>query len=245
MKKIWVVLCSCILLAVTALPAPGQDASMAEFRNIMNRLKSLKTYSYETETKAVFPDGKRQTKVNTLYMDAPNKRLCYYNNYLLVLLTPKWAFKADHVKKNASVFDVVKYNDRYKEALPEVETIFKSNLTSMFVDSVVLGAGTLLSAKKNGNRTTFTIGFPNGSPLKKMVMVYDYSSQLPESITMSAWYATGRSGGKATGVAMETTSRNYTLSVPEAVFDTRKYFSIRQGKAVLAQYKNYKLTSIL
>jgi outer membrane lipoprotein-sorting protein len=234
------VLINILLLNVFVVGA--QDATMADLRAVVAKLKSLRDYSYETVSNATFPNGQKDKKVTTMYMDGTHKRLCYKNNFQILLLTDKWAYRADHRSKNISIFDVVKYNDKYKKALPELEAVFKSNLAATFMDSVLLNTGKLTSAKKKGNQVTFNVGFPESFYVKEMVIVYDYTKQLPEMIRIKSFYG---EGNKGKGTSMEMICNKYAASVPESIFDTRQYFLVAHGKAVPVQYKNYKVSSIL
>lgn len=223
----------------------AQDATMADFRAVVAQMKALKTYSYETTTNAVFPNGKKDRMVTTVYMDGPGKRLCYKTNVQVLLLTNQWAYKADHRSKNVSVFNVVKYNDRYKKALPELDAVFKSSLAATFMDSVVLRSGKLVSAKKKGDMTTYTLHFPRDFGIEEIVIAYDNARKLPESVRIKTFQAGDLEGTRERGMHMETISRGYTTNVPEAVFNVQQYFKIQGGKVVLTQFKNYKVSSIL
>lgn len=233
----------CLLLSAGNTVA--QEAGMADLREIVNRLKDMKTYSYETVTKGVFPGGQKDQMTTTVYMDGPRKRLCYRNEHVILLLTPQWAYKVDHENKNVSIFDVVRYNKKYKEALPELETVFKNNLAVLYLDSVLLRSGKLVSAKRKNNKGTFTVRFPAGYAVEEMVIVYNYDARLPESVTMKSFFPGNDGSNRSQGTQMETVSRNYTATIPESVFDTQQYFSIQRGKAILARFKNYKVSSIL
>lgn len=236
-------LCSTLLFATVFVFA--QTPTMADLKEIVGKLKVLKTYSYETRTNVVFPDGTKETQTTSLYMDGPNKRLCYKNGDYLLLLTKQWAFKADHDSRNVSVFDVVKYNKRYKDALPEADVIFRTNIAAMFMDSVLVKEGKLSQAKRTGSKSTFTLSFQPDSYIKQVVIVYDHAKELPESVYVKTFFEGPTKNGKKTGTLMESTSAQYNASVPEATFDAGRYFTVRGGKPVLVQYKNYKVTAIL
>lgn len=218
---------------------------MADLKQVVARMKSLSTYSYQTENRAIFPNGQTDKNVTTVLMDGRRKRLCYKNNLQVLLLTDKWAYKADHRTKQVSVFNVVKYNDRYKKSLPELDAVFKSNLTATFLDSVLLRSGKLKSAKREGNLTTFKVGFSPDYYVEEMVIVYNHQRQLPESITIRSFYAGDQQRTRAKGTTYETISKNYSETITESDFDTGHYFKVNGTKVALAQYKNYKVSSIL
>lgn len=223
----------------------AQDAGMADLKAVVNRLKSLKNYQYQTENNAVFPNGQKDHNTTYVYMDGDHKRLCYRNNLQVLLLTDKWAYRADHRTQRVSVFNVVKYNDRYKKAMPELDAVFKNNIAATFMDSILVRYGTLKSAKRKGNLVTFTIGFPKELAVETMIIVYDNSRQLPESITIRTFYPGDDSGNRSRGTTYETISKGYSLSVTDRDFDTGRYFRVNGSKVTLTQFKNYKVSSIL
>lgn len=238
--KLALLLCCLCFASVRA-----QDAGKQELKAVVARIKELRTYSYETLSKGSFPGGKQQERLSHVYMDGPGKKLCYSNEQILLLLTPKWAYKVDHYNKHVSIFDVNRYNKKNGEALPELESVFRSNLTATFLDSVLLPVGKLISAKKKGSLTTFTVKFPAGYAVEEMVIVYNYASQLPESVTSKSFYPGDQKNTRNKGTEIVMISRKYSLEVPAAVFNTDQYFSVRNGKPILARYKNYKVSSIL
>lgn len=226
---------------LTAQTNPG----MNDLRIVVNRLKALRTYSYQTENSIVFPNGQKDKSITYVFMDADHKRLCYKNNTQVLLLTEKWAFKADHRTKQASVFNVVKYNDRYKKALPELDQVFKNNLAATFMDSIVLKSGKIVSAVRKGNLTTYKIGFPAEFYVDEIAIVYDESKQLPESVTTSCFYSADASGSRGKGTKTISISSNYKAVVSEHDLDPGQYFRVNGAKIQLNQYKNYKVSSIL
>ncbi len=240
--KRWII---CGLLCFLPGRIWAQDATMADLRTAVVQMKALKTYSYETTTNAVFPGGKKDQTVTNVYMDGPGKRLCYKTKVQVLLLTSQWAYKADHRSKNVSVFNVVKYNDKYKKALPELESVFKNNLAAAFMDSVVLRSCKLVAAKKKGETVTYTLHFPKDHSIEEMVIVYDYARKLPDLIRIKTFQAGDLAGTRERGMHMETISKGYTSNVPESIFNVQQYFSVKGGKVALTQFKNYKVSSIL
>lgn len=234
-----------ILLLLGSNQVFAQDATMADLRSIADKLKTLNSYSYETVTDAVFPNGKKDQMTTKVYMDKAGKRLSYKTDYEIVLLTNKWAYQANHKQKTVGVFDVARYNAKNKKYLPELEAVFKNNITTTFIDSVILHSGKLTSAKRSGDLITFTIKFPADLSLEEMVIVYNTSKQLPQSITTKAFFSADGSGSKTKGTHVETVSKNYNTSIPESVFDAGQYFKVQGGKVILSQYKTYKVSSVL
>ncbi|WP_157977299.1 hypothetical protein [Taibaiella helva] len=227
------------------VPAGAQDATMSDLRAVVNQLKTLTSYSYQSVTNATFPNGQKDRSETHVYMDGAGKRLCYTTEKQVLLLTSQWAYRADHRQKTVSVFDVVRYKDKYRQAMPELEAVFKANLAAVFMDSVLVRHGKLVSAKKKGSQTTFVIGFPSGYSVEEMVIVYDHSRRLPESIRTRTFYPGDATNNRAKGTTIETVSSHYTAGVPETVFDTKQYFSIQKGKVILSRYPQYKIASVL
>lgn len=236
-----------LLFVCCALSATGyaQQGTMADLMRVTAKLRALKTYSYQTETNARFPNGKTDRMKTEVYMDGPQKRLCYKTNLQVLLLTPKWAFKADHRNKTASVFDVVKYNAKFKNALPELEEVFKSNLAANYLDSLVMKKAKLTSAKRTGTVMTYKLGFPDGFYIREMIIAYDEQKELPEEIRIVSSYDKNGKASEEKGTSYETVCKGYSKTVPEKVFDMGQYFRIMGNKAQLQQYKNYKLSAIL
>jgi len=209
---------------------------------MFDRLKSLKTYSYEYRTLGRFPGGQKDEMLSQVWMDRAGQKLCYKNREQLVMMNPEWIFKADHGQHTASIFRISSYNKRNKDVLPDVRNIFQYDMASVFMDSVLLQYGQLLSSSVKGDLSTYRVGFSSGGPLKEVMIVYNTARQLPESIYFRTETKTDNQGGE---IVMEIWCRNYSLTVPASVFDEKQYFSLRNGKAVLNQFKNYKIYSVL
>lgn len=234
-----------ICLLVSTLPFAGSQAqtgAITELKPIIERLKEVKAYSYQNHTSVIFPNGQKDQVTITVFMDKSNKRLCYKSKNEVVLLNREWMFKADHINKTAGVFNIRSYNKKNKGSLPAIESVFKYDMAAMFLDSVVLRSGKILSSTKKGVLTTYKIGFTNNSSIKEMVLVYNTSTLFPESISFKAEEKYDAKGRK---IITETVCDHYTASVSGPVFDEHQYFSIVKGKPVLAQYKNYKVYSVL
>jgi hypothetical protein len=241
MRKILIIT---ILFCCGYLPAAmAQSLTMKDFALVAAKIKALKTYSYETETSATFPDGKKEKMNTTLYMDAPQKRLSYKTSFQTVILTGKWFYKVDHAEKYVSVFDVARYKAKYKNAQADLQEIFNTNLTSVFLDSVLLPTAKLVSGKKEGALLSFSFSFPKDSYIKEMILVYNSSKNLPEQIRIRTFQPDGYN--KSRGTTLEMKCGRYTATIPETVFNMDQYFQVSGGKAVLKQYKNYKLSAIL
>lgn len=241
-RSLYLFLLFSLCLAV-ATHAQGGNPTMADLKNISAKVKALDSYSYETITDAVFPNGKKDQMITTVYMDRSHKRLSYKTNTEVVLLTGKWAYQANHRNKTVGVFDVVRYKNKNKNQT--LDAVFKNNIAATFMDSVVLHSGKLVSAKRSGDLVTFKLTFPAGLTLEEMVIVYNTAKALPQQITTRSFFAADDSGNSTHGTRIETISKNYTATVPESVFDPGQYFRVQSGKVLLSQFKNYKVTSQL
>jgi|GEM_PF-693304 len=242
------ILC-CFLLAIIAPSGAlhAQDASMEGLKAMLLKLKSLKVYAYETETNAVFPNGERDKMTAKLVMDAVHKRLLYKTGDQVLLVTDKWAYRADFEQKTVYLFNLAKAgHEKYKAQLPELDRLFKGEASAALIDSLLLKNAHLLSAKRLGDKTTYKLGFQPSYYVKELTVVYDHKKGLPESIYIKSFYPDSKGpDGKVKGTVYETMSKAYSTEVSPSVFDANAYFQIKGGKAVLSQFKNYKVSSVL
>jgi hypothetical protein len=229
--------CSALLFYVSAL---AQQSSIKDLRAVFDRLKTVKTYSFENHTDAVFANGQKDAAVTKVFMDKAKQCLFYTNKGETFLLTPHWVYKASHIKKTAQVFDLAAYNKRTKKAFPVLQTIFQYDMVSGFVDSVVMKHGKLLSVKKEGALTTYQIGFAPEAAIKQLTIVYNESAGLPESVYIRTVVGDGKRKMQS-----EILCNNYKSTIPAAIFDEHNYFSVQQGKVALTQYKDYKVYPLL
>jgi outer membrane lipoprotein-sorting protein len=236
--------CCLILIAIvfTTVKAFAQNGSVNELKPVFEKLKAIKSYSYETQTTALFPNGQKDVQHTRISMDRLNKKLTYKSEQQMIMLNQRWLFKADHENKTASVFDVSKYDKKNKNVLPQIESIFQYDMASLFMDSVISKYGTLVSAIKANTLTTYKIAFKNeGAALKEMILVYNSATQMPESISFKM--ENQMQNGKK--VKMDIICKNYSAVVPQSLFDEQQYFHMVKGKPVLVQFKSYKLYSVL
>lgn len=231
------VLCTgCLLPLWSAAQNGGQQRVL---QDIVAGLKELKTYSYHYEVNAVFPDGKKDRFKGELYMDAASKSMLNKSDLAIILLTRQWFYRADHGNKAVSLFDLDQYCRKHKEAA-RPESFFEGNITTEFLDSLVLPYGRLKSCVLNGTTASVTVGFEEGMYLRSIDIVYDLTRRLPLSLKMVVFYEEGGSV-----LQKEILCSNYSTAVDPKVFDTSPYFKAGGGKAVLKQYKNYNLYATL
>jgi len=220
--------------------------SAPELQSVLQKLKSIRTYSYETEAKAVFPDGKRDRKLTRVYLDAANRQLQYVDDYQVVLLNKDWMFKADHRSKQASIFNVRSYDKKNQGLLPSLGSVFEQHTMARFLDSVVLKEGKLAPVKKKGDLTTYRITFPESTYLQWIEIVFNEKKQLPELIKTMSRFTEGRgNNGQVLVTTLETISRNYTTIIDPKVFDEQQFFRKNGDKIALNQFKTYKVSTIL
>lgn len=228
------------IVLLCCLHAFGQRGSIKELKPIFDHLKTIKAYSFENHTNAVFPNGKSDAVVTKVYMDKANECLFYSNKGETLLLNHKWVYKASHNTKIVQIFDIKAYNKRNKSVQTDIKSLFQYDVAAGFVDSVVMKYGKLLSSEKKGSLTTYKIGFSEEAGIKQVIVIYNESSQLPESIYIRMLK---EEGGK--NMQTEILCNNYKAVIPPAVFDEHAYFSAINGKVTLTQYKNYKVYSLL
>jgi outer membrane lipoprotein-sorting protein len=83
MKRwLWILIAG--LFATVA--ASAQSSSIGDLKPVFERLKSIKSYSYETLTTAVFPNGQKDQQHNHVYMDRLNKKFSYKSEQQTVML---------------------------------------------------------------------------------------------------------------------------------------------------------------
>lgn len=227
-------------MLLLSLSAFAQQGSIKDLKPIFDRLKAMKSYSFENHTDAVFPNGQKDAIVTKVFMDKTKQCLFYTNKGETLLLNRKWVYKANHVQHTAQVFDIAAYNKQNKKALPALQSLFQYDMMTGFLDSLVLKHGKLVSAKKEGTLTTYQIGFVARTSIKQMTIVYNDASGLPESI-----YIRTISGEGNKKMQSEILCNNYKAVVPDAVFDEHAFFSTAKGKVLLNQYKNYKVYALL
>jgi len=231
------------LLCTGSMPAYAQEKEL--LRQVVAQIKSLSTYTYEAHVDVVFPDGKTDRMINTLYMDGPGRQLSYRNKTQVVVLNKKWFYRADHASRTVSVFDVKAYGRRRDPK--ELSNVFNANSTlAYFLDSVLVRAE-VAEVKHRGNEVIFHFTFPESSYVKAFSLGYDQSTKLPTEISMELFYVqhTDPKTRKQTGYRYTVTCKQYSRSIPPKTFDTDPYFMVSGNKVILLQYKNYKVSSIL
>jgi len=235
----------CILLSLLCLlqaaRVMAQEHNMAELRPVLERLKALKQYSYESRAHVVFPNGQTDDMTTQVSMDKSGQRLFYSNKGETLLLNNTWLFKLSHTKSMAQVFKLSAYRKMHKGAAGDIQALFKIDMMAMFIDSVICKQGRLASADRKEGMVTYKVLFPAEASLKELQLVYNEQKQLPERIYLKMVM---QQPGK-TAVSSEVSCSGYTTSFPDKVFDEHNYFSIEKGRPVLSRNKNYKVYSAL
>lgn len=225
--------------------AQNDKPDQSDLLAALARLKSLSVYQYETETKALFPNGQKDEIHAQLYVDRPREQICYRTNKQLLVMNKKWIYKADFSNEMVNIFSNTQY-EKYKAYLPDRDELFSGKLLWGFIDSAILKRARLLDSERKGDLLTFKLEFPDDFYIQSFVLEYDESKGLPRLIKIRALYSEGSSwDGNTSKTIYETTSKNYQLKVPDSVFDTDRLFKVTGGKIHLLQYKNYKVSSIL
>lgn len=227
-----------VLCAVSSLPFCGLAQSGGQqkvLQDVIAGLKQLKTYSYHYEVNAVFPDGKKDQFKGDLYMDGANRCMLNKSDLAIILFTKQWFYRADHSTRAVSLFDLDRYYSKHKNAA-KPEVFFEGNIATEFLDSLILPHGRLKSCELKGKTASVSLGFEDGMYLRGIELVYDLERRLPLSMKMTIFYDEGTSG-----TLKEITCSHYSTAIDPKVFDTAPYFHAGAGKAVLKQYKNYKL----
>jgi hypothetical protein len=238
MKHIWKYI-HCLAALLCAAQVQAQH-TMSELQPVLQQLKSLERYSYENHTKAVFPNGQRDEMTTYIYMDKAAQRLSYSNKGETLLLNRNWIYKANHTARIAQVFKLSAYKKWNKGGLGDVQTLFRTEATTFFMDSLLMKSGRLASVERKAGLISYRILFAPEASLKEIQLVYNEQTQLPEKIYMKV---SQQQNGRVT--TSETWCTHYSNKVPETVFNEQQYFSVSKGQAVLLQNKHYKVYSAL
>lgn len=237
-----------LCISWTQVTAQHND-KLKELKSIFDALKGLKTYSYEMDLHAVFPDGSKDKIHSEIYMDKANERLYYVTDLQVMLLNKKWFYQVEHPGKKVRVFDVTKYNKKYKDQLPELKEVFNTDAVTMFIDSFLVQYAKIKSYAKEGNIATFTLSFPDGSHIKEFVLKYDYDKQLPALLKLKVQQSEGdgiaEDGRKRKTITYDYLCSKYNKTIPEQLFNPHQFFEFKNGKVTLLKYKEYKLFTII
>jgi hypothetical protein len=228
----------CILLLLYAAVAAAQH-NMAELRPVLDKLKALKHYAYESHARVVFPNGQQDELVTRVCMDRNSQRMFYSNKGELLLLNKTWVCKLNHTRAIAQVFKLSAYQAKHKGSLGDLQGLFRIDMSALFIDSVIAQKGRLTSVERKDGLVTYKVLFPGEASLKEFLLVYNEQKQLPERIFLKM----AQQGASA--ASSEVVCSGYTTDIPDSVFDERNYFTIQKGRPVLRQYKNYKVYSAL
>lgn len=242
MKKHIIVLLACLSLV---LPAWAQSLTMNDFKQVVAQIKKMSRYSYVTDIDAVFPNGKKDSRKNILYMDADKKLLFFKNKDEQMIMNSQWFYKVNHAQKYVSIFDIARYRERYKGEMGDLSAIFRNSSAATFLDSVLVQQGKLKSGKRIGDLSSYDFTFPEVSFLKSVQIIFNHATGLPMTITMSTFYAEPYEDNADAGTTYNTRSHSYTTTFSDDVFNISSLFKVSAGKAQLLQFKNYKLSSIL
>lgn len=242
MKKHILLLLACLSLVISS---GAQSLTMTDFRQVVDQIKKMSRYSYVTDIDAVFPDGKKESRKNTVYMDAEKKLLFLKNKDEQTIMNNQWFYKVNHIRKYVSLFDVARYRERYKGDMGDLSAIFKNSATATFLDSVLVQQGKVKSAKRIGDLSSYDFTFPEGAYLQSVQIIFNHATRLPMTITTRAFYAEPYGEDDKAGTMIIMRSHSYTSTFSDEIFNVQSLFTVSGGKAQLLQYKNYKLSSIL
>jgi len=242
MKKNMIVLLACLSMV---LPSWAQSLTMNDFKQVVEQIKKMSRYSYVTDIDAVFPDGKKDSRKNILYMDAAKKLLFFKNKDEQMVMNSQWFYKASHYQKYVSIFDIARYRERYKGAMGDLSSIFKNSSTATFLDSVLVQQGKIKSGKRIGDLSSYDFSFPKESYLQSVQIIFNHATGLPMTITMRTFFAEPYGDNAQAGTTYSMRCHSYTTNFSDDVFSIASLFTVTGGKAQLLQFKNYKLSSIL
>lgn len=242
MKRINKVLFLIAILSHALVTSSRAEAlDMADFKAVIAKIKVLNRYSYAMTTTATFPNGQTSVMRTNTFMDIKKMNYAYRTDKEQVILNRKWFYKAMHDRKVVSVFDVNKYAEQYPGPTGDLTMIFRSTLSSDLLDSLITLGARLKSAKKQGNISSFEFEFGKEAALKSMIVKFNSSTELPESIYMHSVYID--EAGRTTSYKILCDA--YSSSFPDTEFNADSYFSVSGKKVTLLKFKNYTISSIL
>lgn len=237
MKKILVF----IIAIAASLSAQCQDLGMADFKKAYAKIRALKRYTYVSKTSAVFPNGQKDEMKTTSFIDIEKGNLAYKSDIEHVILNAKWFYKVNFNESFVSIFDVNKYRQKYPGAAGDLSAIFRSATALDHMDSLIAKHGKLVSARRSGDISVFEFSFPKEADLRSFVLKFDEKNGLPRSVQMR----TENEDNYGRKMEMNILCEGYSRNVPDAEFDTSKYFTTNGTKATLLKYNKFKLTTIL
>lgn len=229
-----------LLGLVLSLDVLSQNLSLADFKSVSSKIRSLKRYSYVAKITGQFPNGQKDVMTTTTYMDANKSSMAYKNEIEQVIVNQHWFYKVNHPEKYVSIFDIKKYQQKYPGPKGDISSLFNSTMSADFLDSAVIKVGKLTTAKRVGNISIFEFTFSKEVPLQTFILKFDNSTGLPQSIAMRT--VNQDEYGRPMEISVYCDS--YSNSFPESVFETNNLFNLNKGKVNLLKFKQYKVSTI-
>lgn len=222
------------------------QGDISKLKEIAAAIKETRVYGYHYEMKVTYPDGQMDKLVGKNYIDGDNKVMFNENQDYIILLTPHWYYKADHLQKSVTLVNLQQHdNDANKVTYRG--NIFSGSTTAYFLDSVVMKYGILKDYRESGDTVLLAFEFKINSPIRKMEVSYNSRTHLPIRIITEAFYPdepfdiVGSDGGTLQTIITE----DYQKTIRMQPGDVEKYFNVKSGKVRLHQFKNYKIYSLL
>jgi len=216
-------------------------------KEMFYQIKTMKQYGYKYTLSAKFPDGSVEQVKGDVFMNTDNKTMLTDCKSVTTLLTDKWYLTADHNKKTISIININKSSKkRFKEQADQF-VFGNTDYTNEYVDSAILGKGTINMFHRSGDTVKCSIIFSPESQIKNIDLVYDYNHKVPLSYTVKLFYPfeikDKRFKGKGTTKML--TCNNYTRDIDKSRYEVQSYFMVVNGKAILKKYKEYTLKTDL
>lgn len=238
----------CIFFIITSKGVVSAQSSKQEFaklQSVFQKLQQLPEYQYETETNAIYPNGTKDKLSTLLCVNRKEKELYYQTNNQILIINKKWIYNADLFNKTVSILSKRRYA-KYKDQMPNPDDFFDGKTIGNLMDSTILNKAVLKDVDHNGDLITYKLGFAKGSYFDEFVLVYNSKTELPQLIRFRVKYNNGKNAdGSSQNSIYETICKNYKVKLSDEVFDTKKYFYVKDGKVKLLKYKNFKVSAVL
>lgn len=218
-----------------------------KLKEITRQIKTMKTYGYDYEINAIFPNGQTDRLTGETFTDGANMMLFNKSNAHTILLSPNWLYRADHRNKSITVVNLSRHFN-HKDQQEWYDGMFNSNISSGFLDSIVVKHGVLKAYRERNDTVSIEVVFSVPIPLKKIELTFDYKNKIPVAVKIHSFYpqdeSTTDQPGKI-GTSHTVSCTNYRKDIRMFPADFIKYFAVKGEKIELSQYRNYKLHTLL
>ena len=217
--------------------------SIGQLRLVANVLKELHSISYSYTITAVFPTSESDKISGEIFFDGDQKQFYNECDAFTLWYNGSWFMRADHRKKTVSIVNLGKEINRKTRSGIEKD-FFMSGAINRFVDSIVLKKATIESVKTNGDTMRFSLVFPRGFVINKLILAFDTKAQLLTKYEMYLIQNQVNTGNakSSKNVKTQIICSRFRKAESSDFPECAQFFAYKKGKYTLNKYKNYKLT---